>query len=45
MHLVDGTGNSPVSGTADPRVVKQDKSFGGSDQHTLGPTEGQNVQW
>ena len=30
MHLVNGTGNSPVSGTADPGVVKQGKSSRGS---------------
>ena len=30
MHLVNGAGNRPVSGTADPGVVKQDKSSGGS---------------
>ena len=30
MHLVNSTGNSPVCGTADPGVVKQDKSSGGS---------------
>ena len=33
MPLVNGTGNSPVSGTAD-RVVKQDKSSGGSNDTT-----------
>ena len=32
-------GQQPVSGTADPGVVKQDKSS------TFGPTEGRNVQW
>ena len=30
MHLVNGTVNSTVSGTANPGVVKQDKSSGGS---------------
>ena len=31
MHLVNGMGNGrPVSGTADPVVVKQDKSSKGS---------------
>ena len=30
MPLVNGTGNSPVSGTADLGVVKQDKSSGSS---------------
>ena len=40
-------GNSPVSGTADPRrsqtgqVIRGLRSY---DQHTFGPTEGQNVQ-
>ena len=30
MHLVNGTGNSPSPGQPTPRVVKQDKSSGGS---------------
>ena len=40
MHLVTGKGNSPVSGTDDPGVGKQDKSSGGSVDTTktrLGP--------
>ena len=36
-------GQQPVSGTADPGLVKQDKSSRGN-QNTFGPTEGQNVQ-
>ena len=46
MHLVNGTGNSPVSGIADPGVVKQDKSSRGSvdNQNTFRPTEGRNEQ-
>ena len=30
MHLVNGPGNSPSPGQPTPRVVKQDKSSGGS---------------
>ena len=40
MHLVNGTGNSPSPGQPTPRVVKQDKSSGGSVDTTntrLGP--------
>ena len=37
-------GQQPVSGTADPGVVKQDKSSGRS-VDTFRPTEGQNEQW
>ena len=38
-------GQQPVSRTADPGVVKQDKSSTGSvDTTTFGPTEGQNEQ-
>ena len=35
-------GQQPVSGTANPGVVKQDKSSRGN---TFGPTEGQNERW
>ena len=41
-------GQQPISGPADPEVVKQDKSSRGSvdtTKNTFGPTEGQNVQW
>ena len=44
MHLVNGTGNSPVSGTADPGVVKQDKSSGGSVDTTKTRSEPQRVR-
>ena len=44
MHLVNGTGNSPVSGTADPGVVKQDKSSGGSVDTTKTRSDPQRVR-
>ena len=34
MHLVNGTGNSPSPGQPTPRVVRQDKSSGGSVETT-----------
>ena len=43
MPLVNGTGNSPVSGTADPGVVKQDKSSGGSVDTTKTRSDPQRV--
>ena len=43
MHLVNGTGNSPVSGTADPGVVKQDKSSRGSIDTTNTRSDPQRV--
>ena len=44
MHLVNGTGNSPVSATADPGVVKQDKSSGGSVDTTKTRSGAQRVR-
>ena len=48
MPLVNGTGNSPVSGTADPRSSQTGQVIRGlrsHNQNTFGPTEGQNEQW
>ena len=44
MPLVNGTGNSPVSGTANPGVVKQDKSSGGSVDTTKTRSDPQRVR-
>ena len=46
MHLVNGTGNSlsPVSGTANPGVVKQDKSSRGSVDTTKTHSDPQTVR-
>ena len=48
MHLVKGTGNSPVSGTADPRSSQTGqviRGLRGHNQNTFGPTEGRDEQW
>ena len=45
---VNSTGNSPVSGTADPRSSQTGQVIRGlrcHNQHTFGPTEGQNERW
>ena len=44
MHLVNGMGQQPVSGTADPGVVKQDKSSRGSVDTTKTRSDPQRVR-
>ena len=44
MHLVTGTGNSPSLGRPTPRVVKQDKSSGGSVDTTKTRSDPQRVR-
>ena len=44
MPLVNSTGNNSVSGTADPRVVKQDKSSRGSIDTTKTRLDPQRVR-
>ena len=48
MRLGNGTSNSPVSGTANPRSSQTGQVIRGlcwHNQNTFGPTEGQNEQW
>ena len=44
MHLVNGTGQQPISGTADPGVVKQDRSSRGSVDTTKTRSDPQRVR-
>ena len=43
MHLVNGAGQQPVSGTVGPGVVKQDKSSRGSGDTTKTRSDPQRV--